>query len=83
MLKDITFRIRPGQRIGVGGRSGSGRSSLVSTLFRMTEVTEGAIFIDGIDVYTLSRPEVRLRLNALRQHPFLLPRTPRNNVGPL
>lgn len=82
VLNGISLRVEPGQRIGICGRSGSGKSSLLSTLFRMTEITSGSIIIDGVDISTLPRNEVRLRLNALPQQPFLLPGTIRDNVDP-
>lgn len=82
VLKGISFKIKPGQRIGICGRSGSGKSTLLATLFRMTEITRGNIIIDGIDISTLSRNDVRLQLNALPQQPFLLPGTLRDNVDP-
>ena len=83
ILKGIAFRVEPGQRIGICGRSGSGKSSLIATLFRLTEITSGSIIIDGIDISTLPRNEVRLRLNALAQQPFLLPGSIRDNIDPM
>ncbi len=83
VLKGISLKIQPGQRIGICGRSGSGKSSLLATIFRMTEITHGSIIIDGVDISTISRNDVRLRLNALPQQPFLLPGTLRDNVDPL
>lgn len=82
VLNGISFKVEPGQRIGICGRSGSGKSSLLATLFRMTEITSGSIIIEGIDISTLPRNEVRLRLNALPQQPFLLPGTIRDNIDP-
>lgn len=82
VLHGVSFKISPGQRIGICGRSGSGKSSLLATLFRMTEITSGSIIIDGIDISTLPRNEVRLRLNALPQQPFCLPGTVRDNIDP-
>jgi ATP-binding cassette subfamily C (CFTR/MRP) protein 1 len=65
VLKGISLKIQPGQRIGICSRSGSGKSSLLATLFQMTEITHGSIIINGVDISTISHNDVRLRLNAL------------------
>ncbi|TVY84949.1 ABC transporter FUM19 [Lachnellula suecica] len=83
VIKGISFKIYPGQRIGICGRSGSGKSSLLAALFRMIEPVHGSIIVDGIDISSIPRNDVRLRLNALPQEPFLLPGTIRDNIDPL
>ena len=52
VLRNITCRIQPGEKIGIVGRSGAGKSSLISALFRLTPV-EGQIRIDGLDIHRL------------------------------
>lgn len=83
VLRNLNLSIQPGEKIGICGRSGSGKSSLITTLFRMLEVTDdSSIEIDGIDITTLPREVVRSRLNAIPQEPFFLRGTIRANADP-
>jgi ABC-type multidrug transport system fused ATPase/permease subunit len=82
VLKGVSLAIQPGQKVGICGRTGSGKSSLLSALFRMIELQSGSITIDGIDLKTIPRKEVRSRLIAIPQDPFLLPGTARLNASP-
>ncbi|KAK2728510.1 multidrug resistance-associated [Colletotrichum kahawae] len=81
-LKSLSLDISPGQRIAVCGPSGSGKTSLVLSLLQMIEVTDGRIFIDGIDLSTLERFEVRSHINVIPQEPFFMPGTVRFNLDP-
>lgn len=83
VLNNVSIWIEPGQRIGVCGRSGSGKSSLLASLLRMTHIQSGSIVIDGIDISNLTPEQVRLRFNTLPQQPFLLHGTIRENIDPL
>jgi ABC-type multidrug transport system fused ATPase/permease subunit len=83
VVKNLSMSIAPGEKIGICGRSGSGKSSLITTLFRMLELTpESSITIDGIDITTLPRQLVRERLNAIPQEPFFIRGTIRSNADP-
>ncbi|KIW17984.1 hypothetical protein PV08_02270 [Exophiala spinifera] len=82
VIKDIDLTIAPGERLGICGTSGSGKSSLITSLFRMLEITNGTIYIDGIDLSTISRQRIRERLNAIPQDPFFLKGTIRQNIDP-
>jgi len=55
ILKNITMSIKPGEKIGICGRTGSGESSLIMMLLRLLEISSGSIFIDGIDITKISR----------------------------
>ncbi|KAF7853664.1 hypothetical protein EAF04_010655 [Stromatinia cepivora] len=70
VLKNISFSIQPGEKIGICGRSGSGKSSLILALFRMLDLNSGAIFVDSQDISKIPRTEIRSKLNALPQEPF-------------
>ncbi|KAK6343113.1 hypothetical protein TWF718_008486 [Orbilia javanica] len=81
VLKGINLTIAAGTKVGLCGRSGSGKSSLVATLFRLLEVQGGSITIDGIDITDVPINTLRGRLNVLSQEPFFLAGTVRENLG--
>ncbi|UPL03089.1 hypothetical protein LCI18_014023 [Fusarium solani-melongenae] len=72
VLKNISMSIEAGQKIGICGRTGSGKSSMVSCLFRMVDLHGGRITIDELDISTLPREQVRTRLVAVPQDAFLI-----------
>ena len=82
VLKELTLSIQGGEKIGICGRTGSGKSSLIMTLFRMLELRAGSIKIDGIDLSTIPRHEVRSRIIGLPQDIFLLNGSVRLNIDP-
>ncbi|THV45348.1 hypothetical protein BGAL_0499g00020 [Botrytis galanthina] len=83
VIHDLNLSIKAGEKIGICGRSGSGKSSLIAALFRMLELHPGSsILIDGIDISTIPRQTVRARLNAVPQDPFFLRSTIRTNADP-
>ncbi|KAL5315383.1 hypothetical protein ACEPPN_016250 [Leptodophora sp. 'Broadleaf-Isolate-01'] len=80
-LKNITISIQPGQKIGICGRSGSGKSSQLLSLLRLVEIQSGTIWIDKVDLQTLSRDAIRSRLITVPQDPMLVMRdTVRQNL---
>ncbi|UNI23117.1 hypothetical protein JDV02_008955 [Purpureocillium takamizusanense] len=79
---EVSLEIKPGQKVGVCGRTGSGKSSLVATLVRLLEMDSGSIFIDGVDVATVPRETIRERLVSLPQDPLVLNGSVRLNVDP-
>lgn len=84
VVKDLTLSIRAGEKIGICGRSGSGKSSLITTLFRMLELSPSStITIDNIDITSIPRQRVRAALNAIPQDPYFLKgRSVRFNADP-
>lgn len=83
VLKDINMSIKPGERIGVCGRTGSGKSSLIMTLLRLLEITpESSILIDNVDIAKVPRQTVRSRINAIPQDSFFMKGSIRFNVSP-
>ncbi|KAL8859179.1 MAG: hypothetical protein Q9198_010650, partial [Flavoplaca austrocitrina] len=82
VLKDLTLSIQAGEKIGICGRTGSGKSSLISAIFRMIELKSGSIVIDGVDISTIPRKEIRSRIIGLPQDVLLLNGTVRLNVDP-
>ncbi|KAK4157426.1 ABC transporter [Chaetomidium leptoderma] len=83
VLKDVSISIKAGEKIGVCGRTGSGKTSLIMSLFRLVDLQGGAIRVDGVDIATLPRQEVRSRIVAVPQHPFLLKGSVRLNADPM
>jgi ATP-binding cassette subfamily C (CFTR/MRP) protein 1 len=85
VLHNVTLDIPSGSKVGICGRSGSGKSSLVASLLRMLEFSpESRVMFDGIDIATLPRQAVRAAVAVVPQHPFFLKRTNiRENLVPL
>jgi len=70
-LKDVSFKIRPGELIGLVGKSGSGKSTLLSLLCRFYQVEEGTITVDGIPVDKIKLDDLRGNIGIVLQDPFL------------
>ena len=81
VLKGISFQVKAGEKIGIVGRTGAGKSSLISMLFRLVE-PEGNIFIDGVDIKSLGLHELRSRISIIPQDPSLFSGTVRLNLDP-
>nr|XP_014086912.1 multidrug resistance-associated protein 1 isoform X3 [Bactrocera oleae] len=82
VLRGITFTIRGGEKVGIVGRTGAGKSSLTLSLFRIIESAAGRIFIDGVDIATLGLHMLRSRLTIIPQDPVLFSGTLRINLDP-
>uniref|UniRef100_A0A663M4K8 ATP binding cassette subfamily C member 8 n=1 Tax=Athene cunicularia TaxID=194338 RepID=A0A663M4K8_ATHCN len=82
VLKHVNAHISPGQKIGICGRTGSGKSSFSLAFFRMVDTFEGRIIIDGIDIAKLPLQTLRSRLSIILQDPILFSGTIRFNLDP-
>lgn len=83
VLQDVSLKIQPGQKIGICGRTGSGKSSLLASLFHLLEFRQGSITIDGLDLALLSREALRQRINIITQEPYwVTSETVRFNLDP-
>lgn len=82
VLKGLSMHIRGGERVGVVGRTGAGKSSIMSTLFRLVEISGGSISIDGLNISTLGLSDLRSRLAIIPQDPTLFHGTVRSNLDP-
>lgn len=81
-FSDINFTILPGSRFGICGRTGSGKSSLFNSLFRLLDLTSGRILIDGVPHTQIPLEVLRSHIIALPQQPYLLPGSIRRNMDP-
>ena len=81
VLKDISFSVTPGEMVGIVGRSGSGKTTMVNLLSRFYDPQEGTVTIDGIDVRDLSVKELRENLGIVFQDSFLFRGTIFNNLS--
>ncbi|KAL4738175.1 P-loop containing nucleoside triphosphate hydrolase protein [Aspergillus similis] len=82
VLKDVSLEIKPGVKVGICGRTGSGKTSLMLSIFRMIELNAGTIIIDGVDISTIPRQEIRSRLNGVSQDAVFIKGTVRQNANP-
>ncbi|KAF2707684.1 hypothetical protein K504DRAFT_483031 [Pleomassaria siparia CBS 279.74] len=83
VINSFSLTIKRGEKVAIVGRTGSGKSSVVLTLFRMLDLSAGNIFIDGLPLHRIPRQTIRSRLIGLPQDAYLLPGTVRVNADPL
>ncbi|UJR34945.1 hypothetical protein I4U23_027723 [Adineta vaga] len=81
-LRHISMTIESGEKIGIVGRTGAGKSSLIQSLFRMGTLVEGQIRIDDIDIVSIGLSDVRSRISIISQNPILFTGTIRSNLDP-
>lgn len=82
VLKDVSVAVRSGEKIGVVGRTGAGKSSLVLAIFRMLNAEEGSITIDGLDISQLKLFDLRHNLSIIPQDAHMFEGTIRQNLDP-
>jgi len=80
VLRGLSVDIAAGEKVGICGRTGSGKSSLILCLFRIIECEQGSILIDGIDISKIGLRDLRERLSIIPQEPVLLSGTVRFNL---
>lgn len=83
VLKDVSFTIKGGQKIGCVGRTGAGKSSLIQVLFRMAEAEKGRVLIDGVDIKKVGLRLLRRSIAIIPQTAFTFIGTIRYNMDPL
>nr|UYV50462.1 YCF1 [Agaricus brasiliensis] len=83
ILKNVSIKSKPCEKIGVCGRTGAGKSSLLLALFRIIEPSNGTIFIDGVDITKIGLHDLRSSISIVPQTPDLFEGTLRDNIDPL
>ena len=80
VIDDMTLVIRPGEKIGLVGRSGAGKSTIVNLLLRFYDVEQGRILIDGQDIAQVTQDSLRAQVGMVTQDTSLLHRSVRDNI---
>lgn len=81
VLKNVSFKISPGQLVGIVGKSGSGKSTIAKLIQRFYFPTEGSIFIDGVDIRQISPTFLRSKIGVVPQESFLFSGTIKENIA--
>ncbi|KAI2473989.1 ATP-binding cassette sub-family C member 4 [Diabrotica virgifera virgifera] len=81
VLKNLNFEIKPREKIGIVGRTGAGKSSLIQALFRLA-INEGSLIIDNVDINTVELKVLRSKISIIPQEPVLFSGTLRKNLDP-
>ena len=82
VLKEVSVKIAPGEKVGIVGRTGAGKSSVALCLFRIIEAARGKILIDGVDIATIGLKDLRSKLTIIPQDPVLFTGSVRFNLDP-
>ena len=80
LIRDLSFRVEPGQTVAIVGPTGAGKTTLVNLLMRFYELDGGRILLDGQDISELTRDDVRSRTGMVLQDPWLFAGTIRENI---
>ncbi|CAH6721669.1 oligomycin resistance ATP-dependent permease Yor1p [[Candida] jaroonii] len=82
VLKNLDFNVKPQEKIGICGRTGAGKSSIMTALYRLSELDDGNIKIDGVDISNLGLKDLRSKLSIIPQDPVLFRGSIRKNLDP-
>ncbi len=81
ILKDISFKINPGETVAIVGATGAGKSSIINILSRFYDINKGSILVDGIDIRELDKHELRKHISMVLQDVFLFSGTITSNIS--
>ena len=82
VLRNLSFEIKSGEKVGVVGRTGAGKSTICLAISRIVEIFEGQIFIDGVDIGQIKLEDLRSRITVIPQDPTMFTGTLRFNLDP-
>lgn len=82
VIRGVTCNINAGEKVGICGRTGAGKSSILLALFRLVEACGGSIWIDGVDISTIGLARLRSSMSIIPQDPTLFSGTVRSNLDP-
>ena len=80
VVRNVTFSVRPGERVGIVGATGAGKSTLINLLMRFYDVTEGRILVDGVDVRSMDLEALRAKIGLVLQDVHLFSGTIAGNI---
>jgi ATP-binding cassette, subfamily B, multidrug efflux pump len=80
VLRDVSFRVAPGQTVAIVGHTGAGKTTLISLLLRFYDVQRGQILLDGVDIRKINMQDLRRQFGIVLQDPFLFTGTIETNV---
>ena len=81
VIKDVSFSIKAGEKLGIVGYTGSGKTTIISLLLRLYEPQKGKILIDGIDIKKIKPQELRKNIAVVLQEPFLFSTSIKKNIA--
>src|SRR6202007_1953572 len=80
VLRDVSFRVEPGQTVAIVGHTGAGKTTLISLHLRFYEIQRGQILLDGVDIRKINLQDLRRLFGIVLQDPFLFTGTIESNV---
>ena len=81
VLKDVSFRVEPGEKVALVGHTGAGKTTIINLLCRFYEVNKGKILIDGVDIQKMNLEELRSAISIVQQNIFLFSDTIERNIS--
>lgn len=81
-VKNLSFTVQPGMKVGIVGRTGAGKSSILQILFRLSDSEGGRLLIDGVDCKTIGLHLLRKSIAYIPQTPFMIQGSIRENLDP-
>ena len=81
-VNDVSFEIEPGMKVGIVGRTGAGKSSILQSLFRLIDLSDGTVEIDGVNIKEVGLHTLRTKIGYIPQQPFLFSGTVTENLDP-
>lgn len=81
LMRDVTFHVKPGQKVAIVGATGAGKTTLINLLMRFYEIGGGSIELDGVDTYAMARPDLRANFGMVLQDAWLFDGTIAENIA--